>query len=162
MEMCVKMNMINKSKRKENSMSDFLSSPISPVMANLAAASSAEESVSLALDKKRESLESKLLRASSEKISCLQETVPLLNQSISKENHDQLETHKALKILLKAFKKQMKENKSLTSKLLKKRKNENSSYDFRENEVLFVKNGARVLELLLDTSCGTKWCKCSL
>ena len=65
---------INKSNRNESSMSDFLSSTFSPVMANLAAGSSAGESASLALDK-RESLESKLLRASSEKISCLQETL---------------------------------------------------------------------------------------
>ena len=51
-------------------------------MANLAAGSSAQESASLTLDKTRgqgDSLESKLLKASSEKISCLQETVFLLN-----------------------------------------------------------------------------------
>ena len=55
-------------------MSDFLSSPFSPVMANLAAGSGTGEIASLTLGKK-ESLESKLLRASSEKISCLQETI---------------------------------------------------------------------------------------
>ena len=69
-----------------------------PVMTNFTAASSAGESASLT-DKKIESLEGKLLRGSYEKKYCLQETVPLLNQSISKENHVQLETHKELKIL---------------------------------------------------------------
>ena len=44
---------------------DFLSSPYSPAMANLAAASSTGESASLILDK-RDFLESKLLTASSE------------------------------------------------------------------------------------------------
>ena len=67
--MRVKMNKIdlNKSNGNENSVIGFLSSSFSPVMASLAAASSAGESVSLTLDK-RESLESKLLRASSKKI----------------------------------------------------------------------------------------------
>ena len=64
-EMPVKLNIINISNRDENSMSDFLSSLFSPEMTNLAAASSAGESASLA-DKKRDSLESKLFRASSE------------------------------------------------------------------------------------------------
>ena len=54
-------------------------------MADLAAGSSAGESVLLTLDK-RYPLESKLHRASSEKISCLQETVSLLNQCIPEEN----------------------------------------------------------------------------
>ena len=40
-EMRVKMNEINKSNRNESSMSDFLNSPFSPVMANLDAGSSA-------------------------------------------------------------------------------------------------------------------------
>ena len=53
-------------------MSDFLSSPFSPVMGNLTAGSSAVESALMALDKK-ESSESKFLRASPEKISTLQE-----------------------------------------------------------------------------------------
>ena len=53
-------------------MRDFFSSPFSPVMANLADGSSAQESASLTLGK-RKSLESKLLRVSFEKISCLQE-----------------------------------------------------------------------------------------
>ena len=35
-------------------------------------------------------------------------------------------------------------------------------YDPEENEVLFVKIGAKVLDLWLDTSSGTKWSKCSL
>ena len=51
----VKINIINKSNRNDNSMSDFLSSPFSSVMANLTAASSAGKSVSLT-DKKTESL----------------------------------------------------------------------------------------------------------
>ena len=54
-------------------MTDFLSSPFPPVMANLIAASSAGKSA-LLTDKKRESLWSKPLRAFSEKMSCLQET----------------------------------------------------------------------------------------
>ena len=65
-KMRVKLNIINKSNRDEKSMSDFLSSPFSPEMTNLAAASRAGESASLT-DKKRDSLESNLLRASSEK-----------------------------------------------------------------------------------------------
>ena len=32
-----------------------------------------------------------------------------------------------------------------------------SSHDSGENEVLFVKTGARVLDLLLDMSSGSKW-----
>ena len=62
----------------------------------------------------KESLERKLLRASSENLSCLWEIVSLLNQCISKKNQDQLETEKELKILGKDFKKQMNENMSLT------------------------------------------------
>ena len=117
--MRVKMNIKNKSNRNENCMSDFFSSPFPPVMTKLATAGSAGVSASLTLNK-RESLESKLLRASSEKISCLQETAPLLNQCISKENQGRLETDKELKILGKDFKKQVKEKKSLTSKLCQK------------------------------------------
>ena len=120
-EMYVKTNKINKSNRKENSMSDFLSSPFYPVMANLAAGISAGESASLTLT--RESLESKLLRPSSKKISCLHKTVSLLNQCIGKENQGSLETDKELKILGKDIKKKMKENKSLTLKLCQKKKN---------------------------------------
>ena len=86
-------------------------------MAGLAAGSSAAESASLTLDKKRDSLESKFHRASSEKISCLQETVSLLNQCIGKENQGQLQNEKELEIHGKDFKKQMKENRSLTLKL---------------------------------------------
>ena len=77
--MYVKMNKINKSNINESSICDFFSPPFSLVMANLAAGSSARESVLLTLDK-RNSLESKLLRASSGKISYMQETVSLLNQ----------------------------------------------------------------------------------
>ena len=72
-------------------MSDFLRLHFTPVMANLVAGSSSGESASLTLDK-RDSLESKLLRASTEKISCLQETVSLLNQCIGKENQGKIET----------------------------------------------------------------------
>ena len=46
--------------------------------------------------------------------------------------------------------------------MLKKIKTKNSSYDFGENKVLFVKNGASVLDLQLDTFPDTKWCKCTL
>ena len=53
-------------------MSDFLSSPFSPVMGNLTAGSSAVESALMALDK-RESSESKFFRTCLEKISTLQE-----------------------------------------------------------------------------------------
>ena len=35
-------------------------------------------------------------------------------------------------------------------------------YNPGENEVLFVKIGAKVLDLWLDTSSGAKWSKCSL
>ena len=81
-------------------------------MTDLAAGSSAGESASLTLDK-RDSLESKLLRASSERISCLQETASLLKQCIDEENQGQLQNDKELKILRKDFRKQMKESKSL-------------------------------------------------
>ena len=98
-EMCVKMNK----------------------MADLAAGSSAGESASLTLDKKRDSLESKLHRASSKKNSCLQETVSLLNQCKGEENQGQLQNEKELEILGKDFKKQMKESRSLTLKLCQKK-----------------------------------------
>ena len=64
--MCVKMNKTKKSNRNERSISDFLSAPFSPLMANLTAGSSDGESASLTLDK-RESLENTFPRASSEK-----------------------------------------------------------------------------------------------
>ena len=103
-EMRVKMNKINKSNRNENSISNFLISRFSPVMANLSAGSSAGESATLTLDN-RESLKSKLLRASSDKISCLQETVSLLNQSLGEENQALLEADKEPKILRKGLQK---------------------------------------------------------
>ena len=106
-EMRVKMNKTKKSKRNDSCMSHFLSSPFSP--ADLAADSSAGENVSLY---KRDSSESKLHRASSEKLSCL--TVSVLNQCIGEQNQGRLQNDKELKILGKDFKKQMKENKSLT------------------------------------------------
>ena len=82
----------------------FLVHLFSPIIANLAAACNAGEGASLTLDNKREPLESKLLTASSGKTSCLQETVPLLNQCIIKENHGRLETDKELKTLGKDVK----------------------------------------------------------
>ena len=103
-EMRVKMNKINKSNRNENSISNFLISRFSPVMANLSAGSSAGESATLTLDN-RESLKSKLLRASSDKISCLQETVSLLNQSLGEENQALLKADKEPKILGKGLQK---------------------------------------------------------
>ena len=64
-KMCAKMNKTKKSKRNESCMSDFLSSPFSPVLIGLAAGTSTGESASLTLHK-RHALESKLLRALSE------------------------------------------------------------------------------------------------
>ena len=53
----------------------------------------------------------------------MQETVSLLNQCIGEENQGRLQNEKDLEILGKDFKKQMKENKSLTLKLhIKKEK----------------------------------------
>ena len=92
-EIRVKMNKTNKSKRNDSCMGYFLSSPFSSLIADLAAGGSAGEFASLALDK-RDSLESKLLRASSEKNSCLQETVSSLNQCIGEENQGRLQTTK--------------------------------------------------------------------
>ena len=120
-EMHVKMNK-TENHRNESYMSDFLSSLSTPVMTNLAAGSSSGESASLTLDR-RDSLESKFLRVSTEKNSCLQETASLLNQYIGKENQSWLQNDKELEILQKDFKKQMKENKSLTLKLCQKKKN---------------------------------------
>ena len=84
---------------------------------------SAGKSTSLTLDKSK-SLESKILGASSEKTSCFQEIVSLLNQCkyIGQENQGLLETDRELKILGKYFKKQRKENKSLILKLCQKKK----------------------------------------
>ena len=67
-------------------------------------------------------MESTLHRASSEKISCLQETVSLLNQCIGKENQVRLQNDEELKILGKDFKNQMKGNKSLTLKRCPKKR----------------------------------------
>ena len=108
-------------------MSDLLGSHFSPVMANLDASRSAGESVSLTLDK-RDSLKKELLTASSEKNSCLQETVALLSECIGKENQGLLQNDKDFKILGKHFKKQMKENRSLTLKLCQKKKNKKTKY----------------------------------
>ena len=57
----------------------------------------------------------------SEKISCLEETVSLLNQCIGKENQVRLQNEKELEILGKDFKKQMKENRSFTLKPCQKK-----------------------------------------
>ena len=50
-------------------------------------------------------MESNILKASSEKISSLQESVSLLNMCIGKENQGRLETDKELKIIGKDSKK---------------------------------------------------------
>ena len=102
-------------------MSDFLSSPFSPVLTDLAAGTSTGESASLTLDKK-DSLESKLFRALSEKISCLQKTTFLLNQCIGEENQGKLQNDKELKILRKDFRKQMEKLSLLMSKKKKRKK----------------------------------------
>ena len=130
-KMRVKINKIKKCKRNDSYMSDFLTSPFSLVMGDLSAGSSisAGESASLTLDKKRDSLESKFRRALSEKMSCLQQTVSLLNLWIGEENQGRLQIEKELEVLEKDFKKQMKENRSLTSKLCqKKRKIKKTKY----------------------------------
>ena len=129
-EIRVKINKTKKCKRNDSYMSDFLTSPFSLVMGDLSAgSSSAGESASLTLDKKRDSLESKFRRALSEKMSCLQETVSLLNLWIGEENQGRLQIEKELEVLGKDFKKQMKENRSLTSKLCqKKRKIKKTKY----------------------------------
>ena len=74
------------------------------------------------IGQKRDSLESKFCRASSEKISCLQETVSLLNQCIGEENQGWLQIEKELEVLGKDFKKQMKEKGVLLQNCVKKRK----------------------------------------
>ena len=66
------------------------------------------------------SFESKLLRAAStEKMSCLQKTVSLLNQCIGEENQGPSETDKELKILGKGLQKI--DEKSFTLKLCQKK-----------------------------------------
>ena len=69
--------------RNETTISDFLSSPFSPIMTNILLA--AGENISLTLDK-RESFESKLLKAFSEKIHSLQKIASLLNMCRDKKN----------------------------------------------------------------------------
>ena len=54
-------------------------------------------------------------------MSCLQETVSLLNQCIGEENQGLLQNDKELKILGKDFKKQIRENKSLPLKRFQKK-----------------------------------------
>ena len=65
--MCVKTSKAKKVTEIMSCMSDFFSSFVTSVMANLAAGNSAWESTLLALDK-RDSWENKLLTISSEKI----------------------------------------------------------------------------------------------
>ena len=65
----------------------------------------AGENTSLALDKWESLVESNILKASSEKISSLQESVSLLNMCIGKENQGRLETDKEFKIIGKDLKK---------------------------------------------------------
>ena len=103
-EVSVKINKIKKVKELKAVWVTFLVHLFSTVMVNLAAGNSAGKSAWLILDK-RDSLESKLLRVSSEKMSCLQETVFLLNQCIGKENQGRLETDKELKILWEGLEK---------------------------------------------------------
>ena len=99
------MNEANKSNRNKNSISAFLSLPSSPVMAILAVGSSVGESASLTLNK-TESLESKFLRASSQKkLVCRR--LSLLNKCIGEEIQGRLETNKELKIFGKDFKRQI-------------------------------------------------------
>ena len=106
-------------------------------MTDLAAGSSAGESASLTLDK-RDSLESKLLRASSERISSLQETASLLNQCIDEENQGRLQNDKELKILRKDFRKQMKKVSvfKIVSKKFKKLNTRNINKKLNRKEVL--------------------------
>ena len=122
-DMCVQLLKMNKNNKNESSMSDFLSSPFSPAMPMGNTSLAAGENTSLTLDKRESLLESKLLKASSEKISALQETVSLLNTCLGEENQGRLETYKELKILGKDLKKQMKEHKSLSLKLCQKNTN---------------------------------------
>ena len=124
-------------------MSDFLSSPFSLVIADLDAGRGAGEIASLTFDKKRDSLDSKLHRASSEKTFCLQETISSLNQCIGEENQGRLQNEKELEIPGKDFRKQMKESRSLTLKLcpkkkekLKKLNTRNISKNLNRKEVL--------------------------
>ena len=107
--------------RNQISMSDFLSSPFSPAMPMGNTSLAAGENTSLTLDKRESLLESKLLKALTEKNSALQETVSLLNTCLGEENQGRLENDKELKNLGKDLKKQMKENKSLNLKLCQKK-----------------------------------------
>ena len=66
-EISVQLLKINKSNRNESSMSDFLSSPFSPVMPMGNTSLAAGENTSLTLDKRESLLKSKFLKASSEK-----------------------------------------------------------------------------------------------
>ena len=108
--------------RNQISMSDFLSSPFSPAMPMGNTSLAAGENTSLTLDKRESLLESKLLKALTEKNSALQETVSLLNTCLGEENQGRLENDKELKNLGKDLKKQMKENKSLNLKLCQKKR----------------------------------------
>ena len=127
-EIRVKMNKTNKSKRNDSCMGYFLSSPFSSLIADLAAGGSAGEFASLALDK-RDSLESKLLRASSEKKFLFAGDCIFIEPVHRRGKSGSITNNKELKILGKGFKNQMKENKFLTLKLCqKKRKIKKTKY----------------------------------
>ena len=107
-EMHIKMKKINKSNRNESSMSEFLSSPFSPVFVNLTAGSSAGENASPKLDKrdllgKKASLEYPLKKFLASRRLYLYWT----SAYIDEENQGWLGTDKERKIIGKDFKMQM-------------------------------------------------------
>ena len=101
-EMRVKLNK-TKNNRNKSCVNDFLGSPFSPVMQTWLLAA--------VLGKvhhwhwKKEILWKVSFGGSTEKISCLQETLSLLNQCIDEENQGRLQNDKELEILGKDFKK---------------------------------------------------------
>ena len=99
-------------------MSGFLSSSYSPVVANLAATSSAWESSSLTLDK-RDSSESKLT-ASSEKMPCLHETI-FIEPVHRRGKPGSIKKWQRIKNSWKGLQKADEENKSFTLKLCQKK-----------------------------------------
>ena len=126
-------------------------------------------------------MESKLLAATSEKISCLQEAMSLLNQCISEQNQGWLQNDQELKTMSCLWRFELRfwtygwiRLIDLSAPIIVSRPQTprsrifwdfiivlDSSHDFWENEVLFVKSGAMVLDLWLDTSSWHKWPKCS-
>ena len=137
-EMRVQLLKVNKNHRNISSLSEFLISPFlfptkpaepAMTMGNTSLPLAARENASLTLAlKKRESLLESKLQASSEKISSLQGTVSLLNMCLGEENQGRLKTDEELQTLDKDLKKQIKENKSLTLKLSKKRQIKKNKY----------------------------------